>query len=166
MLRLPLALLFLVKSMEIRVAAIICSMLTDCIDGYLARKYKHITRIGAVLDPIMDKLFVFFVLGVLFSEGVLPLWSMIAMLSRDVALAIFALIVTVTKRWQKVVFTSMKWGKVTTFIQFFILLALSLQFTIYPTVYYILFILSFFIFIELLTMIKTDSRKTVSPNID
>ena len=30
--------------------------LTDCLDGFFARKFKQITRLGMILDPIADKL--------------------------------------------------------------------------------------------------------------
>ncbi|HSX12771.1 MAG TPA: CDP-alcohol phosphatidyltransferase family protein, partial [Rhabdochlamydiaceae bacterium] len=69
LLRAPLALLFLYKSAPIRIAAIILAMFTDFIDGFLARKRRSATQFGAILDPTMDKLFVFIALSVLFQEG-------------------------------------------------------------------------------------------------
>ena len=35
---------------------------TDFFDGYLARKYKHVSIIGSVMDPIADKIMISFVL--------------------------------------------------------------------------------------------------------
>ena len=46
--RAPLALLFLYKSVSIRIAATILAMLTDSIDGYFARKTKSTTKFGAI----------------------------------------------------------------------------------------------------------------------
>lgn len=35
---------------------VVLSGLTDFLDGYIARKYREITKIGKILDPIADKL--------------------------------------------------------------------------------------------------------------
>ena len=35
--------------------------ITDYLDGYLARKYNSVTKIGEVLDPIADKILILFV---------------------------------------------------------------------------------------------------------
>src|ERR1700722_284961 len=90
-LRAPLALLFLVDSITWRVTAIILAMITDSIDGYLARRYRSASQFGAILDPAMDKFFVFFGLGVLLMENRLELWQAGAMLSRDFFLCVFAI---------------------------------------------------------------------------
>jgi len=56
-LRAPLALLFLSEVTALRIGAIIIAMVTDGIDGYLARRNSSVTKLGAILDPIMDKFF-------------------------------------------------------------------------------------------------------------
>lgn len=37
-------------------AVVVLSAITDLVDGYIARKYNMISRVGKVLDPIADKL--------------------------------------------------------------------------------------------------------------
>ena len=61
--------------------------LTDALDGYYARKYNLISRIGKYLDPIADK---FFVLSVLFTlhyllESYIPLWMIMVIFLRDLS---------------------------------------------------------------------------------
>lgn len=34
---------------------LICSCISDCIDGFIARKFHCVTTVGKVLDPIADK---------------------------------------------------------------------------------------------------------------
>jgi CDP-diacylglycerol--glycerol-3-phosphate 3-phosphatidyltransferase len=149
LLRAPLALLFLYKSAPIRIAAILLAMFTDVIDGFLARKSRSATQFGAILDPAMDKLFVFIALAVLFQEGQLSLWEMGAMLSRDFALCLFGIYLTVTSNWQRHQFKAIRWGKITTALQFIVLGILSLNITL-PAWAYIIFILfGFLAFIEL-----------------
>ena len=51
--------------------------------GFIARQFNQHSRLGAYLDPIADKLLlvsVFIVLGI---SGELPLWLVVAMVSRD-----------------------------------------------------------------------------------
>jgi len=48
--------------------------LSDVADGWLARRWNQITRLGTVLDPIVDILFNVVVFSGLFAGGVIPLW--------------------------------------------------------------------------------------------
>ena len=36
--------------------------ITDYFDGYLARKYNHVSQLGEILDPIADKILIVFLL--------------------------------------------------------------------------------------------------------
>lgn len=48
--------------------------LTDVLDGYIARKYNMITRWGAILDPLADKLMSITVLLSLAIKEIIPFW--------------------------------------------------------------------------------------------
>jgi len=139
-LRAPLAFLFLSESPTLRILAIALAMLTDSVDGYLARRQKAVTRFGAILDPAMDKFFVFFVLMVLFSEGKVELWQVCAMLSRDFFLCLFGLYLRITGYWESYQFKAVRWGKVTTALQFLVLVGLTLGFS-FPSYFYAIFVL-------------------------
>jgi cardiolipin synthase len=60
--------------------------LSDVLDGFLARRFGWQSRIGSLLDPIADKLFLvcaFIALGVV---GLMPVWLIVLVLLRDVVI--------------------------------------------------------------------------------
>ena len=59
---------------------------TDWLDGYLARKLNQVTRIGALLDPAADRLYIFATLIGLAVTGAIPAWLPVVVISRDVLL--------------------------------------------------------------------------------
>jgi phosphatidylglycerophosphate synthase len=120
----------------LRLMAIILAMITDSIDGYLARRSKTTSRLGAVLDPAMDKFFVFFALTVLFLENKIELWQLLMMISRDFALCLFGLYLSLSGLWQTYEFRSIRWGKVTTALQFIVLIGVSLGYQIPSYLFY------------------------------
>ena len=150
--RAPLALLFLQESPTLRIFAIILAMVTDSIDGYLARRTRTVSRVGVVLDPLMDKFFVYFALSVLFFEGRLALWEMSALAARDFALLAYGAICWVTGQWKTIVFQAIRWGKVATVLQFLILLGLAAQFTFPWYLYASLFCVGGFALRELMQL--------------
>lgn len=87
--RLPLALVFLHDSPLLRAVAIVLAAITDGLDGFLARRYHLRSKLGTVLDPLMDKFFVFFILSILLLEAKIESWKVLVMLSRDFAILIF-----------------------------------------------------------------------------
>ena len=56
---------------------------TDALDGYLAKRFGWTTKLGAYLDPLADKLLLVSIYIVLGLAGHLPLWLVIAVVSRD-----------------------------------------------------------------------------------
>lgn len=161
-LRAPLAFLFLIENTTFRIVAILLAMLTDSIDGYLARKRQAVTRFGAILDPAMDKFFVLFALSVLFTEGKLELWQGCAMISRDFFLCLFGLYLSLSGYWESYRFTAIRWGKVTTALQFIVLIGLTLGVT-FPSAFYCVFILfGMLAFIELWQIRKPAAQSAAS----
>jgi CDP-diacylglycerol--glycerol-3-phosphate 3-phosphatidyltransferase len=124
--RAPLAFLFLQDNSTLRIIAIVLAMLTDSIDGYLARRSQSVSRFGAILDPTMDKFFVYFAMSVLFFEGRMASWEVAAMLSRDFFLCIYGFFMIAAGRWKTIVIRAIRWGKVTTALQFIVLIGLVL----------------------------------------
>ena len=154
--RAPLALLFLIENTYLRIAAILLAMLTDSIDGYFARKSRP-TRFGAILDPTMDKFFVFFALGIFLIKGKLAIWEAAAMVARDFALCVFGLYLLMSGRWRSYQCHAVRWGKITTAFQFLILIGLTLHYS-FPWFIYIFFIVSGFL--SFMELCLTVSRRT------
>ncbi len=60
---------------------------TDRLDGYLARRTAHVTRIGQVMDPIADKVFVIAPVVTLLALGRFPLWAALVIVARELAVS-------------------------------------------------------------------------------
>ena len=60
---------------------------TDLLDGYLARRWKQVTTIGTLLDPIADKLLVSAALISLVQIRALPGWMAVLIIGREFAVS-------------------------------------------------------------------------------
>ncbi len=60
---------------------------TDLLDGYLARRWRQVTTIGTLLDPIADKLLISAALISLVQVRVLPGWMAILVIGREFAVS-------------------------------------------------------------------------------
>ncbi len=63
-------------------AVYLLAELSDVADGWLARHLNQITRLGTVLDPIVDIVFNVVIYSALFAGGLIPLWVLSAALLR------------------------------------------------------------------------------------
>ena len=82
--RLPLALAFLVISGAVgRLVVLGLAAATDLLDGFLARRFGG-SRLGAILDPIADKLFMACAFAVVALSGRLQWYEVLGVLLRDV----------------------------------------------------------------------------------
>jgi CDP-diacylglycerol--glycerol-3-phosphate 3-phosphatidyltransferase len=60
---------------------------TDLLDGYLARRWKQVTTIGTLLDPIADKLLVSAALISLVQRKIVPGWLVVLLVGREFAVS-------------------------------------------------------------------------------
>lgn len=68
------------------VVALAAAVVTDGLDGYLARRLDRVTELGKILDPLADKLIIDVVLGALTFRGEFPVWALCLIVARDVAI--------------------------------------------------------------------------------
>ena len=88
LLRIPLAILFpLVSSAPVRLVILALAAATDLGDGWVARRFGG-SRLGAMLDPIADKLFVAVAFAVVWAAGALTWYEVMAVLARDIVATI------------------------------------------------------------------------------
>jgi len=71
---------------------IIVSSATDYLDGIIARRFGQITKLGQLLDPAADRLFIFAAVIALAVREVVPWWVVIVIVGRDVLLAVLGVV--------------------------------------------------------------------------
>lgn len=132
--------------------------ISDVLDGYIARKYNQITKLGQILDPIADKLVQTTVLVCMLIRGLVPLWFFIGLITKELLMLIGGYILL----WRKETVPPAKWyGKAAT--AFFYIAVLSIFAIEYgepwKTVIYLLaFACAMFSFVNyLLTVRKSTS---------
>ena len=57
---------------------------SDAVDGYLAKRFGMTSELGAFLDPVADKVLIVSIYVALGITGVIPLWIVILVVSRDI----------------------------------------------------------------------------------
>lgn len=85
----PAALVFLASGQRYwALAAMAVMFVSDGLDGYLARRLGRVTELGKVLDPAADKIAVAAVLVFMVATGEFPLWALLLVVVRDVAIVL------------------------------------------------------------------------------
>jgi len=68
----------------VRLGLLGLASLTDFLDGWLARRARLTSHLGALLDPVADRVFVLAVVVSYLASGDLQRWQAVALLFRDV----------------------------------------------------------------------------------
>ena len=65
---------------------------SDAVDGYLAKRFKWTSELGAYLDPLADKILIVSIYIALAVSAQIPLWLVIAVVSRDILILLAVLL--------------------------------------------------------------------------
>ena len=122
-----------------RLGVIVLAAEADYLDGFLARRWGTTSVVGAVLDPVMDKFFMIFVLGVLVAEDMLGVPALLAILSRDIFLIAYVSYLAITGGWRKKEPKAVWWGNVITVLQYLVLVLLTCTVPV-PAAVYVIFL--------------------------
>jgi len=109
------------------VSLVLAMILSDWLDGYLARKLNSTSRWGHVLDPLADKLALDSIAITLVLLKGLPFWVAAVLVGRDAAIVLAGIFLLARER---VVQPSNIWGKATSLSLSMLLLAYATDFLI------------------------------------
>jgi cardiolipin synthase (CMP-forming) len=89
----PVLLVLLLEGMDaLALLLLIVAGITDYLDGLLARRLNQVSRLGQLLDPAADRLFIFAASVGLAIRGVVPWWLVVVVVGRDVMLLVLGVI--------------------------------------------------------------------------
>jgi cardiolipin synthase len=124
----PLYLGVFFSSMKLNMAWALCILalagLTDVLDGYIARKYKWVTPLGILFDPLADKLMMLAVLVSFVIDRRIPWWMAALLIVREGVMIVWAAVFHLRRR--KMIAASV-WGKATTVVYYVTVVAVLFQ---------------------------------------
>ena len=119
----PVMTVFLVnRNYTVAISIYILASATDVLDGYIARKYNKITKLGKILDPMADKFLQFSALVCLWVVGIIPFWITLIFFLKEVFMGLGAIKLL---RNKNVVVPSKWFGKMST-VFFFVAIVFSM----------------------------------------
>lgn len=74
-------------SIWICLGIMIVAEITDLLDGWTARRFRHVSDLGKLLDPMADSIYRFLVFLALFGAGWMAAWMICAIFVRDIVVA-------------------------------------------------------------------------------
>ncbi len=113
------------QSYTMALCVFVIAGITDGLDGYIAKRYACITRLGSVLDPLADKLLLLSSFVMLTIAGALPFWLLIIAAFRDLVIVTGVIILTILYDHfeMKPIWSS----KINTFLQIVLVIAVLIE---------------------------------------
>jgi CDP-diacylglycerol---glycerol-3-phosphate 3-phosphatidyltransferase len=76
---------FGIERYSLAIVIFLIAAITDILDGHIARRRNQVSKLGALLDPVADKLLISAVLIVLVEKHLAPSWAVVVILGREFA---------------------------------------------------------------------------------
>jgi cardiolipin synthase len=70
---------------------LLVASLTDLVDGHIARVTHSVSRLGQLLDPFVDRVFIVVGVIAIFVAGRIPLWMLLLLLARDACMLVLTI---------------------------------------------------------------------------
>lgn len=126
--RLALAAAFVATDrVDVRIVLVMLALATDYLDGWIAREFGPMTRMGALLDPVTDRVFALVGVSAFLFEGLLTTWEYFVMISRDIMTAIGFVVARAMPSLRGVAFRARFPGKLVTVLQLATFIALLIR---------------------------------------
>ncbi len=87
-----LAILIAQNKMWLALIVLAISAFSDCADGYIARTFNQVSKLGQILDPIADRLLIVCSTLALAFAKIIPWWALGLVVLRDIIMAILIVI--------------------------------------------------------------------------
>jgi len=150
-LAIPIAIMLIKNQYKWAVYLFLFASISDILDGFLARKLNQQTKLGAMLDPLADKILINYTFVILTSQGYIPILLFAVVLSKDIILVTGGTIEVLSlKNAQQIEIKASIFGKISTFFQIIVIILVFLKIF---EVYFNRFVFSFFIYSAILLTI-------------
>ena len=140
----PLCIYIWQDNLKVVAILLVIVFISDYMDGIIARHFNQMSELGKILDPLGDKISFAIVLIVLYLKGSAPLWIVILVIGRD--LAIFLSSIFVTRKYKQILPSNMI-GKITVNVLSVLVLSYIFEVKIVEKIFTPLIV--FFIFISI-----------------
>ena len=119
------AFLLLDRDYALAAGVFVAAAIGDWLDGFLARRLNQTSQLGAVLDPIADKMTMMIVALLLAAQGALPAWLAVVIVLRDAIIVVGAVAYRFVVGHIEMVPTRL--SKANTFLEFGVLALVIMQ---------------------------------------
>ena len=155
--RLLLAIVFFVllshRYFNVALGIFFVAVVTDWLDGYLARKWDLSTDLGRIVDPFVDKVIICgaFIIFIHIAKDVIAPWMVIVIVARE----FFVSSIRGFSESKGVKFASNIWGKTKMFIQSWTICALILYYAYFENIGWAEYMVGVFMWITIVVTVAS-----------